>query len=137
MLSKTAEYALRAIVYLSERHDDPCTTRQVSEATKVPAGYLSKVLQSLSRSKIVLSQRGLNGGFTLARPPEAITVLEVVNAVDPVERIHACPLGLKAHERQLCPLHRRLDDVAAQIEASFRETVIADLLTQPIMLGVE
>jgi Rrf2 family protein len=137
MISKTAEYALRAIVYLAETYDEPSTTQRIAEAGKIPVGYLAKVMQSLSRAGIVKSQRGLNGGFALAKAPDEISILEVVNAVDPVQRIKECPLGLKAHERKLCPLHRELDDAAAHVEASFRKTFIADLVTESVLAGME
>ncbi len=137
MISKTAEYALRAIVFLSEKFDEPCTTAQIAEATHVPAGYLSKVMQSLSRGGVVSSQRGLNGGFKLAKAPSEMTVLDVVQAVDPVQRIHECPLGLRQHDQELCALHRRLDEAAAFLEGSFRDTSIGELLAEkPILTGV-
>ena len=65
MISQTAEYALRAIVYLAGQ-ELPQTTQQIAATTRVPAGYLSKVLQALARGGLVHSQRGLHGGFTLA-----------------------------------------------------------------------
>lgn len=131
MISQTAEYALRAIVCLAEQKDAAATLQQIARATKVPAGYLSKVLQGLVRSGLVLSQRGPAGGFSLARPAGELTIYEIVQAVDPVARIHHCPLNLPAHRDELCPLHRRLDDAAALIEKSFRDATIADLLTGP------
>jgi Rrf2 family protein len=94
----------------------------------VPHDYLCKVLQSLGRSGIVQAHRGKHGGFRLATPADRLTILEVVNAVDPIRRIRQCPLGLKSHGRRLCPLHRRLDDAMLLIEDGFRETTIADLL---------
>ncbi len=129
MFSQTTEYALRAVVWLASQHDSPQTTRQIAATTRVPAGYLSKVLQALGRADLVNSQRGLYGGFTLTRPPNRISVLEVVNAVDPIHRIEQCPLGLKSHTAGLCPLHRRLDDAIAHIEKAFATSTIADLLT--------
>lgn len=71
------------------------------------------------------------------RDPEGLTVLEVINAIDPIERISSCPLRLSAHGRQLCPLHRRIDDALAVIEESFRSATIADMIRasgQPIPL---
>lgn len=97
----------------------------------MPRGYLSKVLQYLARADLVHAQRGLHGGFTLNRSPDQITVLEVVNAVDPIQRIRECPLGLKAHGKNLCPLHRRLDDAMAMIEEIFDRTTLAEVLTDP------
>lgn len=130
MISPTAEYALRAVVALAQRYDEAMTNPQLSEATRVPGPYLSKVLQTLVRGEIVRSQRGTGGGFRLARPPEEINVLEVVNVVDPVRRIRSCPLGLRSHGVNLCPLHRRLDNVAASMEQAFGATTIAELLSE-------
>jgi len=130
MISQTAEYALRAIVFLADQ-GQPQTNREIASATRVPAGYLSKVLQSLSRAKLVKSQRGLHGGFTLARSPSGLTVWEVIQAVDPLQRIRSCPLGLKTHGVNLCPMHRRLDDAMAMVEKAFRGSTVAELLAEP------
>jgi Rrf2 family protein len=134
MISQTAEYALpaeyalRAVVYLADQND-PQTNAQIAEATEVPVGYLAKVMQSLSRARVVTAQRGLRGGFKLAHTPDELTVLEVVNIVDPVRRFHECPLGL--HGINLCPLHRSLDNAAKAVEETFGETTIADLIRVP------
>jgi Rrf2 family transcriptional regulator, nitric oxide-sensitive transcriptional repressor len=131
LISRTAEYALRAVVCLSDRKDQPLTTQQLAEMTRVPAGYLSKVLQALGRGDLVVSQRGFHGGFTLGRDAGEITVLDVINTVDPIRRIHTCPLGLKSHGKQLCPLHRRLDDAMEMVEQAFAQTTIAEMLADP------
>ena len=130
MISQTAEYALRAIVFLADRGDAQ-TTQQISQVTRVPAGYLSKVMQSLARSGLVNSQRGLHGGFTLVKSPDKLTVWEVVDAVDPIQRIRSCPLGLKSHGVNLCPMHRRLDDAMALVEQAFRGSTVQELLDEP------
>lgn len=131
MLSQTVEYALRAIVWLASHPEDPQTNQQIADATLVPVGYLAKVMQSLGRGGLVHAQRGKNGGFVLARPAEAINVLEVVNTVDPIQRIRTCPLGIAAHGSHLCPLHKRLDAAMAMVETAFRESSIAELLAEP------
>jgi Rrf2 family protein len=89
-------------------------------------------MQGLARQGLVNSQRGLHGGFSLARAPEEMTIYEVVQAVDPIPRITRCPLNLPAHKHELCALHCRLDEAAAQVERSFRESTLADLLNKPI-----
>jgi Rrf2 family protein len=131
MISQTSEYALRAIVWLADHDDEPQTTQGIATSTRVPAGYLSKVLQALGRAQLVQSQRGLHGGFTLARGADEITVLNVINAVDPIRRIESCPLKLESHGTHLCPLHRRIDDAIASIEQAFGDTTIAELLAEP------
>ena len=131
MISQTAEYALRAIAHLAQRPDEPHTAQQIAEGTQVPLPYLSKVLQGLARASLIRSQRGLHGGFSLVKRSEELTVYEVVQAVDPIQRITTCPLGLKSHGHNLCPLHRRLDDAVALVEAAFRDSRIVDLLNEP------
>ena len=131
MISQTAEYALRAVVFLSKNADTAYTTDQIAKITHVPAPYLSKVLQPLIKGRIVQSQRGLGGGFSLLKDPAEITILDVINAVDPIERIETCPLGLDIHASNLCPLHKRLDDAVGLIESAFAQTTISELLEAP------
>lgn len=131
MFSQTVEYALRAMVHLADQAPQARTTDQIAAATRVPKPYLSKVLQGLSRAGLVKSQRGLGGGMTLTKAPEALTILEVVDAVEPIGRIRTCPLGLAAHGVRLCPLHRRLDDALAAVEEAFRQTTLAEVLAEP------
>jgi Rrf2 family protein len=131
LLSDATEYGLRAVVWLSRRPGESHKTRQIAEGTHAAPGYLIKVLQSLTRAGILSAQRGSHGGFTLVRDPAVLTVLEVINAVDPFERINSCPLGLAAHGEQLCPVHQKVDDAMAQIEQAFASSTIADLLSQP------
>ena len=128
MFSQTAEYALRAVVFLSMSPRQAFTTQQIAESTKVSAPYLSKVLQLLVKSGLIQSQRGIGGGFVLSKRPEKITILEVVNAVDPVCRIKTCPLGIEAHGPNLCALHKKLDEATATIEKAFASTTLKDLL---------
>jgi Rrf2 family transcriptional regulator, nitric oxide-sensitive transcriptional repressor len=128
MITQTAEYALRAMVYLADQ-GGPATTAEIAKKTQVPVGYLSKVMQLLSKSGLVHSQRGLHGGFVLVGLPGEISVLSVVNAVEPIQRFHECPLGL--HGKLLCPLHKRLDEAALAVEECFGETTIAELNDVP------
>jgi Rrf2 family protein len=131
MISQTVEYALRAVVHLADRAPASRTTDQIAAVTRVPRAYLSKVLQQLAAAGVVHSQRGVHGGITLAKPPEELTILEVVNAVDPIRRITTCPLGLASHGVKLCPLHRRLDNALAMVEDAFGSTTLAEVLAEP------
>ena len=137
MLSQTTEYALRAILCLAQNNGAPQTANQIAESMKVPQDYLAKVMQGLGRAGLVLAQRGRGGGFVLASPAECISVLDVVNAVDPIRRIRACPLGLPQHRDALCPLHRKLDEALATVERAFADTCIADVLEAPAPLVQE
>lgn len=127
MLTATGEYALRAAVYLAQHVGDPQTSALVAEGTKVPQGYLSKILQQLVRAELITSQRGIHGGFVLARPAAEISVLDVLRAVDSApERIHKCPLGIPGHLR-LCPVHRLVDEAMATVEKAFASSDLETL----------
>ncbi|QDT67941.1 HTH-type transcriptional regulator IscR [Planctomycetes bacterium MalM25] len=129
-VSQTAEYALRAVVWLAQNPGAPQTTQQLATGTQVSVSYLPKVLQPLGRAGILTSQRGINGGYSLDRDPEDLSVLEVISCVDPIQRITRCPLKLSTHTGGLCPLHRMLDDAIADLERRYAETTIAGLLRQ-------
>ncbi len=130
MISQTTEYALRAVVWLASHPDRPLTAQQIAAATRVPAGYLAKVLQGLSRAGLLHSQRGLGGGFTLARPASDLSIWEVVQAVDPIRRVRECPLGFELHKDRLCALHQELDDAISRIEKQFSKRTIASLIDE-------
>lgn len=128
MFSQTVEYALRAMVQLAYAGDQGSSTDDLATLTKVPRAYLSKVVQGLRAAGLLRSQRGIGGGVYLSKPPEEITILEVVNAVEPIQRIHTCPLGLKSHGRKLCPLHAKVDSALASVEQCFGSVTLADMI---------
>jgi len=130
VLSQTVEYALRAVTHLAFAQPNLCSTSQLAEKTQVPPAYLSKVLQSLVKAGIVHSQRGVGGGMSLLISADELAILDVINAVDPLKRIHNCPLGLKSHSANLCPLHRNIDNAICLLEKNFRDTKLADLLAE-------
>jgi Rrf2 family transcriptional regulator, nitric oxide-sensitive transcriptional repressor len=127
MLPKTAEYALRAVVWLGREPGRAETADHLARETKVPRRYLHKVLQDLASAGLVRSQSGPGGGYALAVRPEKINILQVVNAVAPLERIRHCPLGLTSHTA-LCPLHKELDQVYAATEKALARVTIGQLL---------
>ncbi|MEY3174411.1 MAG: hypothetical protein RLZZ436_2325 [Planctomycetota bacterium] len=131
MLSQTVEYALRAIVTIAQNAGRVCTAREIAESTRVPPSYLPKLLQALARGGIVSGHRGPNGGFQLIRDPQELTLWHVVSAIEPFQRIHECPLGIRSHSGQLCPLHSSLDHAMATMEQLFRGMTVAQMLQQP------
>lgn len=127
MISLTAKYALRAIVFLASSREALVSAADIAEATVVPHDYLLKVLKELDEAKVVMSRRGPGGGYALTKSPDQISVFQVVTAVDTIPRITECPLGISGHVK-LCPLHKLLDDVGHVVENLLRETTIDDLV---------
>lgn len=130
MFSRTVDYALRATCYLGQRAPEALTTVEIAANTNVPLAYLSKVIQSLSKAGIVKTQRGVGGGIRLIDSPEDLTLLRVVNAVEPISRIRTCPVGANGAARGLCSLHRHMDEAMQMIEDRFRNTTMADVIAE-------
>ncbi|MDP1564179.1 MAG: Rrf2 family transcriptional regulator [Pirellulaceae bacterium] len=127
MLSKTAEYALRAVALLASQPGQPAAAGIMAEKTKIPRRYLQRVLQDLVAANLLTSRPGPGGGYELTRPARDVSILQVVNAVSPLERIRHCPLGLKSHTT-LCPLHAELDKAYAATEQAFAGVTMQDVL---------
>lgn len=127
MVSQTVEYALRAMSHLASLRGVAATCQTISAATRVPQGYLSKIMRDLVCADLVRSFRGPRGGFMLAREPARITILDIVNAVDPIRRIESCPIENPLHVH-LCPLHKCLDDVLAHMQQTFRMATLGSVL---------
>ncbi len=128
MLSQTTEYALRAMSCLAYSPETLTPTPDLAAQTKVPANYLAKVLQSLAQAELIVGRRGVGGGYRLARPAEAISLMDVINAIDPVKPIHECPLGLPNHGANLCPLHTCMDRAARTLIQQFEGVTLAKLI---------
>lgn len=130
MLSQTTEYALRAMVWLAHAGPGLTPTSVLADETRVPFNYLAKVLQALAKADLIVGRRGVGGGYRLARGPDEITMLDVVNAINPVRPIDTCPLGIPNHDANLCSLHCRLDRAARDLIAAFGSVTLADLLDE-------
>jgi len=84
-ISKASNYAICSLVYLaSQANKEPIDVGEIAERLNISHGYLAKIFQLLSRARLVFSQRGPKGGYTLAHKPESITLLDVVEAVEGV-----------------------------------------------------
>ena len=132
MFSQTADYALRAVIFLGQHLDEGAIGhRVIAKNTEVPTSYLSKILCDLAAADLLESRRGVGGGYRLAIDPHELTVLQVINAVDPIQRIEGCPLSLPAHCDQLCPMHSRIDESLAQVEKMLGASTIQEMMFDP------
>jgi Rrf2 family protein len=130
MLSQTAEYALRAVLYVAEHSKDRLV--QVSEmarALRIPRNYLSKIVHALTREGVLLSTRGKSGGFRLAVRPDRLYVVQVVVPFGSLGEARRCLLGRPhCNDRTACAAHTRWKNAAERVAEFFRTTTIAELL---------
>lgn len=130
LLSEAGEYGLRAVVWMAQRPPQPQKVKVIAEQIKAAPGYLIKVLQELAKHGILSARRGSQGGYLLEQNPAELTVLDVLSAIDPIERIPSCPLATAAHGTGLCPVHRHVDAAIALLESHFQDLTIQDLVEQ-------
>lgn len=133
MISKTGEYALRAVVYIvMEGKGASMRANEIADALAVPANYLSKTLHQLARAGILVSERGPRGGFRLARSPEDLSLADVLEPLDPSWLECGCLLGLPScSEENSCALHGRWKKVREPVCRFFQETTLAEVLSAP------
>ena len=129
MFTQTVEYALRAMVQLASQSPGACTTKQIASKTKVPGAYLAKVLQSMRRAGLVNSRRGVGGGVNLARPAARISLLDVIDAVEPLKRS-----GSRSHKggATLAPLQRQLNAALDQVRKNLAGISLGELVKMPV-----
>lgn len=136
MLSQTAEYALRASLYLArERNRRPVTAETIARALGAPPNYMSKTLNALAHAGIVIGMRGPTGGFMLVRDPADLTIADVIRTFDEPAQRPVCLLGGRTCSAQTpCEAHYRWSAVTAAMREPLTTTSIADLLSDAVEL---
>lgn len=136
MLSQTAEYALRAALFLArEQNRRPVTAEAIARALGAPANYMAKTLNVLAKAGIVTGMRGPTGGFMLRRDPAVLTVADVIGTFDEPPARPMCLLGGRpCNAQNPCQAHVRWMAVTDAMRAPLMETTLADLLTDVIEL---
>ncbi len=131
MLTRTAGYALHAAVAIARRSDEDgrATATELARELDVPGTYLAKILHSLARDGILVSERGRSGGFRLARPADEIRLIEVVAAFDDLGPDRQCLLGHGAcSDVGGCPAHAAWREASAPAFRFFETRTLADLI---------
>jgi len=134
MLSQTAEYALRASLWIAEHPDRaPVRVGDLAEALNIPQNYLSKTLHLMARAGVLQSIRGKHGGFRLARPAARTPLIEIVQPFERLGDTRACLLGRAVcSDAAPCQAHDRWKRVKEITASFFRDTTLADLIREPI-----
>ena len=129
LLSQTAEYALRAMAHLATVPEGHAVrARDLSEATGIPAPYASKVLRRLVAARLLAAQKGHGGGFKLARPPEQVRFIDVLQAADDSLQPDRCAFGWgRCGARAPCLLHDPMSALKDSVLDWARRTTLASV----------
>lgn len=128
--SKTCEYAIRALAYLTTKKEkDFCMIPDISSGTGVPKSYLAKIFQSLVKNNILTSRQGPGGGFSFKRNPDKVTLFEIVQAVDHTSPLASdCIMGLdQCSAVNACPLHFVWTKAKEEILNTLRKTTLRQM----------
>jgi Rrf2 family protein len=130
VLSKTADYALRAILVLARRGAGrTLSAERIAGLTATPANYLGKTLYALVRGGLLRSARGRSGGFSLAMEPGEITVGRIAAVFGEPPAPRRCLMGTgPCDATSPCPAHRRWSALTAATISPMESTTVADLL---------
>ena len=129
MLSRSSEYAVRALAFLATRKDRSWVlSRLIAEDLTIPPPFLAKILQTMATVGILSSQRGRGGGFRLQRDAATISLYEIVEPFDHLGHRTLCILGQKlCSEEHACPLHFAWKESRENFLAALRATSLADV----------
>jgi Rrf2 family protein len=128
-----SDYAVRCALYLSENKDKIAMVSEISRAMKIPKSFLAKILQKLTKAKIVVSYRGVQGGFKLARDPGEINLLEVMEAVDDPVSANRCVIDRRSCDLvSTCCVHPVWVDIRKDIEVKLKRWTFARLMSRQV-----
>ncbi|HEY1063191.1 MAG TPA: Rrf2 family transcriptional regulator [Daejeonella sp.] len=131
MFSKACEYGIRAAIYIAEQSqlDRKVGLKEVAESIDSPIAYTSKILQQLSRSKIINSEKGPNGGFSMDKQElDKVKLSTIVMAIDGEEIYKGCGLGLKqCNEKMPCPVHDQFKLIRDKLKTMLETTSVQSL----------
>jgi Rrf2 family protein len=127
-VSAKSDYALRAVIELAATADGPVKGERIAQAQEIPLKFLENILGDLRHAGIVRSQRGVEGGYWLARPADEITVAEVVRAVDgPIANVRGVGPEQVEYAGSAAPLRDVWIAVRANLRAVLEHVTIADV----------
>jgi len=135
MLSNTCKYAVRSVIYLAlhQVEGKKIGIKHISKDLDIPTPFLGKILQSLAKQKILLSNKGPHGGFSLAVRAEDITLLDIIKIIDGLDAFENCLIGMNTcksvHESgKPCPVHDQFCDVRKKMYTLFEEESIGNIV---------
>ena len=138
MLSRSAEYAVRALSYLARCGEDEwLQSREIAAELDLPPQFLTKILRRLTETGLVTSQRGRSGGFRLNRDPGDISLLAIVVPFEPPQSGVRCLLGQEhCTDQDACPVHARWVTIRSSFFDLLENTTLADVAERAIRVRI-
>jgi len=136
-LSKKADYALMAVKHLAEKPSTSASAREIAEPYDIPLELMAKVLQRLVRGGLLVSTQGTRGGYALGRPAAAMSVADVIEAIDGPFTITACTTAKHDCDQYTkCSIRDPLWLIRERIAATLEHVTIAELAADDMGRGL-
>ncbi len=130
LVTRETDYAVRCILFLAQDEDQVSNVTEVSRKMHIPKTFLAKIFQRLVKAGLVESIRGMNGGFRLAKKPEAISLLDIMVAIQGPAGINVCAVNSKKCRRSsTCSVHPVWVELRKDVDRKLREQTIARLIS--------
>lgn len=129
MFSKTCEYGIKAMIFVAQKSKDGSRVgiKEIAKGTAAPEHFIAKIMQELSRKKLVHSIKGPNGGFYMDQVDLRTSLADIVTALDGNAIYSDCVLGLKTcNEKKPCPVHDQYRDIKKNLLKMIEENTIGD-----------
>ena len=124
-LSKTAEYALRVMIYMGVKDEKMYSAKLLVKELKISDKYLRRILTMLTKAGLVNSVQGRGGGYILAQTLENISMLDIIKAVDDINKYSGCILGFeKCSDTQPCALHSQWAIIRQEMFEMFKKNTL-------------
>ncbi len=133
IFSRPCENAIRATLYVAAHTTaGSVLVRDIAQALDLPVASLAKIIQQLTRSGVLTSVKGPGGGVSLARPPEEMTLMEVVRVIEGHKLEHQCVLGIPGCSEDVahCPFHEQWGEIRGRILAMLGNRSLAQVSAQ-------
>lgn len=129
LYGKPTEYAIRALTYLAARPEQEIVSvQEIAQSEEISSHHLSKVMNQLSRGKMVQPLRGPGGGYRLIRKPDQITLWEVMGCLGARDVFEECAIGWSScSDTDPCPLHERWGGLRQEIQTYLETVKISEL----------
>jgi len=129
-ITRQADYAVRAVLYLARLGSEKrAATSQIAQDQQIPPSFLAKIVSQLSVAGLLQTSRGARGGVSLARSPEQISLLEVVEAIDGPILLNECVAGNGSCSfGDDCPMRAVWCEAQAELVERLKETTFAAFL---------
>lgn len=127
-LNKTSEYALRILIFMAKDSSQLYTAKQLVNTLKVSDKYLRRIMTNLSKDGFIKSLQGRDGGYVFVKSPNEITLYDIIDSVEGMEKLNNCILGFESCScENPCAMHTNWQEMRIKLLKLYKETKLSNV----------